>query len=107
MKSIIHYRKHKLRLDRGRMWYAIAAPIITAVLVAIFSSEMSMLWKVISGMITFMLIYIVGLIDEKLKLLNKEQNEYAKRNPYLVKMDRKLDEINKKLDESISNNDSV
>ena len=95
---MIHYRKHKLRLDRGRMWYAIVAPIITAILVAIFTSEMTMLWKIISGIITFILIYVAGIIDEKLKLLNREQNEYAKRNPYLEKMDKKLDEIIKKLD---------
>ncbi|MDH5570384.1 MAG: hypothetical protein OEY89_01385 [Gammaproteobacteria bacterium] len=89
------------------MWYAIVTPIITAILVSIFSSEMNMYWKVLSGIITFIFIYIVGLVDEKLKLLNREQNEYAKRNPYLVEMDKKLDEINNKLNESISNNDSL
>ena len=104
---MIHYRKHKLRPDRGRMWYAIVAPIITAILVTIFTSEMTMIWKVVSGIITFVLIYVAGIVDEKLKLLNREQNEYARRNPYLEMMDSKLDEINKKLDESISNNNNV
>ena len=99
----MHYRKHKLRFDRGRMWYSIFQSIITAVLVSLFVSDMGMLYKILSGFITFVLIYCVGVVDEKLRLLEKEQDEYGKRNPYLVEMNKKLDEIN----ESIGNNNSV
>jgi len=100
---MIHYRKHKIRFDRGRMWYAIFNSVITAILVTLFSSDLNVWYKILSGVLTFVLIYVIGFIDDKLNLLDKEQSEYGKRNPYLVEMNKKLDNIN----ESLSNNDSI
>ena len=94
---MIHYRKHKIRFDRGRMWYAIFNSVITAVLVTVFSSDMNIWYKILSGAITFVFIYVIGYIDDKLKLLDREQSEYGKRNPYLVEMNEKLDKLIEKL----------
>lgn len=94
---MMHYRKHKIRFDRGRMWYAIFNSVVTAILVTVFSSDMGMLYKILSGVGTFALIYFIGYVDEKFNLLEKEQSEYGKRNPYLVEMNKKLDNIYKHL----------
>jgi hypothetical protein len=78
------------------MWYTIFNSVITAILVTLFSSDMQMLYKILSGVVTFILIYFIGFVDEKFKLLDKEQEEYGKRNPYLVEMNKKLDKLLKK-----------
>ena len=95
---MIHYRKHKIRFDRGRMWYAIFNSVITAILVTVFSSDLQIVYKILLAVATFVLIYLMGFVDEKFKLLDKEQSEYSKRNPYLIEMNNKLDEIIKKYD---------
>jgi hypothetical protein len=91
-----HYRKHKIRFDRGRMWYAALAPIITAVLVTLFISDTSFIGKVLYAFGVFLLIYIFGYIDDKMKLLDREQNEYCKRNPFLEEMAKDIREIKKR-----------
>ena len=92
-----HYRKHKIRFDRGRMWYASVNSIITAILVALFVSDTSLIGKILYAFGAFVLIYLLGWIDDKLKLLDKEQHEYFKRNPYMEKLTKDIEEIKKKL----------
>jgi O-antigen/teichoic acid export membrane protein len=81
-----NYTKHKIRLDRGRMWYTMFNAIITAILVYIFSSSYGIGYKILSGILAFIVIYIMGYIDEKLKLLKKEQEGYSLENPILMKI---------------------
>jgi hypothetical protein len=87
------YTKHKIRLDRGRMWYAMFNAIITAILVYIFSSSTGVGYKILSAFLAFVLIYIMGYIDEKLKLLRKEQEGYGLENPILMKILETLKKI--------------
>lgn len=97
MKLTIHYRKHKVRLDRGRMWMAMFQSLITAGLVVVFSSEMNGWYKVLSGIITLIIVYIFGWVDEKFRLLEREQQEYTERNPTLKKMTEDIEKIKIKL----------
>lgn len=97
MKLTIHYRKHKVRLDRGRMWMAMFQSLITAGLVIVFSSEMNGWYKVLSGIITLILVYIFGWVDEKFRLLEREQQEYTERNPTLKKMSNDIEQIKTEL----------
>lgn len=92
-----HYRKHKIRFDRGRMWYSSFQSIFTAILVAVFVSEGSIISKILFASSIFVLIYILGFVDDKLKLLEKEQSEYFKRNPLLEKMASDIKEIKNKI----------
>lgn len=98
MKLTIHYRKHKVRLDRGRMWMAMFQSLITAGLVVVFSSEMNGWYKVLSAGITLILVYLFGWIDEKIKLLEREQQEYTERNPTLKKMTEDIEQIKTELE---------
>jgi hypothetical protein len=92
-----NYFKHKNRFDRGRMWYAMLNSVITAFLVAIFSSEMAWYYKALSAVISFVLIYVMGFIDDKLRLLDKEQDGVSKRNPFLMEIADDIKEIKNKL----------
>ena len=91
------YTKHKIRLDRGRMWYTMFQAVITAILVYIFSSSMDWKFKVLSAFIALVIIYVFGFIDDKLRLLDKEQDGYSKRNPILMEILKELEEIKSKL----------
>ena len=93
MKLKFHYRKHKVRMDRGRMWMAMFQSLITAGLVVVFSSEMNGWYKVLSGIITLILVYLFGWVDEKAGLLEREQQEYTERNPTLKKMTDDIERI--------------
>lgn len=92
-----HYRKHKIRFDRGRMWYSIFNSVITALLVTIFSSNIHLWQKILATLLTFVLIYILGFIDEKFKLLDREQEELFHRNPLFEEMLKDIKEIKDKL----------
>ena len=95
-----NYTKHKIRLDRGRMWYMIGVQtIVTAALVVIFTSTMAWYFKGISAIISIVIIYLLGWIDDKLKLLDKEQKGYAVRNEIMMQILERLETINTKLDE--------
>lgn len=97
-----HYRKHKIRFDRGRMWYSSVQSIITAILVTLFISETSLIGKILYTVGVFVLIYLLGWIDDKLKLLDREQHEYYKRNPYMEKLTKDIEEIKQKFNENKS-----
>jgi len=92
-----HYRKHKIRFDRGRMWYSILNSVITALLVTIFTGEMSIYIKVMFAFMAILIIYIIGYVDDKLKLFEREQTEIFKRNPYMEKLVKDIEEIKNKL----------
>jgi len=92
-----HYRKHKIRFDRGRMWYSILNSVITALLVTIFTGEMSIYIKVMFAVLAIVVIYIIGYVDDKLKLFEREQTEIFKRNPYMEKLTKDIEEIKTKL----------
>ena len=92
-----HYRKHKIRFDRGRMWYSILNSVITALLVTIFTGEMSIYIKVMFAVLAIVVIYIIGYVDDKLKLFEREQTEIFKRNPYMEKLVKDIEEIKTKL----------
>ena len=92
-----HYRKHKIRFDRGRMWYSILNSVITALLVTIFTGEMSIYIKVMFAFMAILIIYIIGYVDDKLKLFEREQTEIFKRNPYMEKLTNDIEEIKQKL----------
>ena len=94
---MIHYRKHKIRFDRGRMWYTSINSIVTALLVTVFAGDSSLWIKILTGFGVFVFIYLIGYIDGKLKLLDREQSEYYKRNPYMEELKKDIDEIKSKL----------
>jgi UDP-N-acetylmuramyl pentapeptide phosphotransferase/UDP-N-acetylglucosamine-1-phosphate transferase len=88
------YFKHKNRLDRGRMWYSIGIQtIVTAVLVTIFNSEVLWYYKVLSAIVTIVIIYLLGWVDDRLKLLDKEQKGTTERNAILMRMSKDIESI--------------
>jgi UDP-N-acetylmuramyl pentapeptide phosphotransferase/UDP-N-acetylglucosamine-1-phosphate transferase len=89
----MNYTKHKIRLDRGRMWYAMFQSLITAGLVYVFSSEMNIWYKVLSAVGSFIMVYLLGFIDDKLRLVDREQKGYSERNPVLMEIKEKLDQL--------------
>ena len=79
------------------MWYSILNSVITALLVTIFTGEMSIYIKVMFAFLAILIIYIIGFIDDKLKLFEREQTEIFKRNPYMEKLTNDIEEIKQKL----------
>ena len=88
---------HKIRFDRGRIYYSYFTSIITAALVRIFTVSNDWRMWVLSGVLVFALIYIFGWIDDKLKIINSEQQGYAEKNPAMLKILKELEEIKSKL----------
>lgn len=93
----MNYTKHKIRLDRGRMWYSLFQAIITALLVNIFSSDSSLKFKILSAVSAFVVIYLLGWVDDLLKLVDREQKGYSERNPVMMDIMNELKEIKSKL----------
>ncbi|MFA5397302.1 MAG: hypothetical protein WC346_14930 [Methanogenium sp.] len=87
------YKKQKVRLDRGRLWYALLQTVVTALMVNIYGSGTSVLMKVIYSFAPFVLVYVLGFIDDKLKLLELEQGKYAERNPVIMDMAKDIKEL--------------
>lgn len=87
------YKKQKVRVDRGRLWYALLQTIVTALMVNIYSSNTSILMKVIFSFAPFILVYVLGFIDDKLKLLELEQGKYSERNPVIMEMAKDIKEL--------------
>ena len=77
------YRKHKMRLDRGRMWYSLFQAIITAFLVVVFGSDSNLFTKILAAFLSFVIIYLLGTVDDWLKLVDRDQKQLAIRNPFL------------------------
>jgi UDP-N-acetylmuramyl pentapeptide phosphotransferase/UDP-N-acetylglucosamine-1-phosphate transferase len=80
------------------MWYSIGIQtIVTALLVTVFNSDMSWYYKVLSAIISIVIIYLLGWGDDKLKLLDKEQKGVTERNEILMQMSKDIEEIKNKL----------
>ena len=107
MKIKFHYRKHKMRFDRGRMWYSNLNSIFIAFLVVIFGSDNDFFMKVIAAFSVFVFIYVIGYIDDKLRLLDKEQKQVGDRNPKFDEIIKLLNDIKQKQNENISDNTNV
>jgi len=88
--------KHKVRFDRGRVYYSYFNAIITALLVWIYTKD-DLLSSIIASVITIILIYIFGVFDEKFKIINREQELYSKKNKVIMDILKELEEINNKL----------
>ena len=88
--------KHKVRFDRGRVYYSYFNAIITALLVWIYTRD-DLLSSIIASVITIILIYILGIFYEKFKIINREQELYSKKNKVIMDILKELEEINNKL----------
>ena len=93
---------HKVRFDRGRTYYSYLNPILTAGLVWIFSKG-DWIDSTLAALSVFVMIYVFGFLDQKLNVLKREQKIYSEENPVLMDIKNEI----KKLNESISNNNSV
>lgn len=94
--------KHKVRFDRGRVYYSYGNSIITAALVFIFSQG-NWINSILSSVCTILIIYCIGYLDQKLNILKREQKIYGEENPVLMDILKQIKELN----ENISNNDSI
>lgn len=88
---------HKVRFDRGRIYWSYINSIVTAILVTVFTLEINLWYKIGSALFTFILIYIMGYFDDKFKIIDREQKNYADKNPAIKKILEDLEEIKKKL----------
>ena len=93
---------HKVRFDRGRIYYSYLNSIFTALLVYIFTQG-NWVTSVLSAFTVIAVIYLFGLLDQKLSILKREQKIYAEHNPVLMQILKELEKLN----ESIGNNNSV
>ena len=89
--------KHKIRFDRGRVYYSYFNAIITALLVWIYTKD-DWVSSVIASVITVILIYAFGYFDERFKILNREQEMYSKKNKVIMDILNKLENLDNKLD---------
>lgn len=88
---------HKVRFDRGRIYYSYFNAIITALLVKVFT-DTTKAWVIIaSSAAVFGIVYIFGYLDDKLKIINREQKDYAERNPVMVKIQKDIEAIKNQL----------
>ena len=92
MKIIKRLTKHKRRFDRGRIYYSYFNAIITALLVVVFSQG-DLLNSIISAVAVFVLIYIFGFVDDISKIHNEELKQYSEKNPILMEILNKLNEL--------------
>ena len=88
---------HKIRFDRGRIYWSYINAIVTAILVNVFILEINIWYKVGSGLASFVIIYFLGFLDDKFKIINREQKNYADKNPAMQKILDDLSEIKEKL----------
>lgn len=88
--------RHKVRFDRGRVYYSYLNSIVTAFLVWVFSQG-NFLHSVISGVSIFVFIYALGYLDQKFNVLKREQKIYSEENPIIMEILREVKEIKKKL----------
>ena len=89
--------KHKVRFDRGRVYYSYFNAIITALLVWIYTKD-DWVSSVVASVITIILIYAFGYFDERFKILNREQEMYSKKNKVIMDILNKLENLDNKLD---------
>ena len=88
---------HKIRFDRGRIYWSYINAIVTAILVNIFILEINVWYKIGSGLASFVIIYLLGYFDDKFKIIDREQKNYADKNPAMQKILDDLNEIKEKL----------
>ena len=84
--------RHKVRFDRGRVYYSYLNSIITALLVWIFSNS-TLLESILSAMTVFVLIYTLGYLDQKFNVLQREQKIYGEDNPVLMDILKQIKEL--------------
>ena len=96
MKKLKFNVNHKVRFDRGRVYYSYLNSIFTALLVWIFSSG-NWINSIISAISVFVMIYVFGYFDQKFNILKREQKIYGEENPVLMDIKKQLEEIKEKL----------
>jgi hypothetical protein len=96
MQCKIKLEIHKVRFDRGRQYYSYVQAPLTAFLVWVFATQTWFL-KIAYAVSTIILIYIFGYIDEKIKMIHREQKRYADLNPITQKILDDLDMLKRKL----------
>ena len=89
---------HKVRFDRGRVYYGYFMGYITAVMVTILGEYKQWWVWVITGALTFVIIYLFGLIDDVSGMFKNEQERYTDQNPILIKMAEDINHIKQKID---------
>jgi hypothetical protein len=89
--------KHKIRLDRGGVYYGYFQMITTgAILMKVFGLN-DWYWYAIGFVAILVIRYALGLIDEHRGILASEQKRYADQNPAIQKIIEELNEIKSKL----------
>ena len=88
--------KHKVRFDRGRVYYSYMNAIFTAGLVFIFSQG-NWINSVLSSVAVMVIIYLFGWVDQGFNILKREQQYYSEQNPTLMKILKEIEEIKAKL----------
>ena len=96
MKGIKFNVRHKVRFDRGRVYYSYLNSIITAFLVWIFSSG-NWVESVISAFSVFVLIYLLGYLDQKFNVLQREQKIYSEENPVIMEILKEIKKLNNEI----------
>ena len=91
------FAKQKVRFDRGRIYWSYIQAPVTALLVLIFTIDIDWKYKVGSALSSFVLIYIMGFFDDIKKVINDEQEIYAKKNKVFMDILDRLDKIESKL----------
>lgn len=98
MKKISDYiSEFQVTFDRGSIYWRYINPIATPIIIALFISKISIWHKILTAVISFLVIIIMGYIDRKSGVMKKSQKIYGDENPTYVSMHRKLDEIINKL----------
>ena len=92
----INWEIHKVRFDRGRTYYSYINAPLTAFLVWVFATQ-SWTAKILYTVSTLVLVYVFGIIDEKIRMVNREQKRYADLNPATQQILKDLQEIKSKL----------
>lgn len=92
-----HYAIHKLRIDRGAMWWTKFNAVFTAILAAVFLSQVGFWYKALSAIISVVIIYFIGYIDVKMKLVDKDNKINAEKNPIMMKIVNDIEEIKQKI----------
>ena len=93
MKITDYISWFKVRFDRGSVYWRYINAIVTAALVTVFTSEISIWYKIVSAIASFIFILVLGIIDIKVGILRKEQKIYGDQHPTFVEINKKLDKI--------------
>ena len=87
-----------LRLERGSGYWKYINFIVTAILIALFTSEINFWYKVVSAIGSFVVIYLLGELDIRFGVFRKYQKLTGDQHPTFVDMHKKLDKIIKSIE---------